>query len=249
MVMRTSTSLITRLTLGIVLGIASTAIRAQVSDPVVGTFDRMMALEARSADGRWRIQGRNILIGNARLRVLPVVEQRMTSGRNHLVGVRFEVEINGRRMPNLVCGQVGVGETGEEADQQAVRTWQGTFGEALFAALAAVPAEQRRRGHAVHEGALAIRFTTEQESLARHPALSVAAALDALAPILPVPDGSLHSVQIHVLVEPGRSADVEVSIDGKDSLAGMERLAALPWPRQSGPYSVKRALILRPDTP
>jgi hypothetical protein len=181
--------------------------------------------------------------------VRPKIEQMEKAGHKTLIGVAFDVAIDGRS-GELVFGTVGIGVGREAAMEIAVREWYGCAGQAIGAALAATPTALRLGPSSVHPGLTLARGEAPAGSLGTdemHRSLLalVEPVLDEVLP--PMTRTGFHSISLMVVVTRGEVTGGECRIDGAVNADVYRRVCRYPWPAGET-YMVKQFYVLRTRT-
>lgn len=244
--------------LGLVLGLACALGPAQAGtndtpgDGLAAAFDTLLqrASLAPRASGSFQVSGRDILVGGHRLRVTPRrAGSSATSKDLKIVGLQFDVMLDGKAQPALQHETLGIALSAEEAERLAMIDWVGQFGQPLLHELDGGRPVLRTRDLAVHAGELSLR--NGSAALAADALLSAERMLQVLQPVLPPARAGLQAVHVNVDREPGGGLKTKVVINGARSDAGSRLLAAQAWPAapatQVGAwYMASRSFVLVP---
>jgi hypothetical protein len=210
-------------------------------------FDRVMQqwMQGRRLAPDFTIEGRDLVAGGKRVQVKPQLEQVQPAGsqRNSTARVRFEVAIDGQPQPRLTQDVLGRGAHPEEAQTQALTMWHATVGHTILAAASGAEPTFKAGPWAVYAGVPDVRSAVAVAQ--DDPLLAPKRAIEAVAALLPAPDGRLHAVHLHLIVLPTGEAYGEVRIDDVHSPEAAKKLGAMPWPKSTAPYLVSRTFTLR----
>jgi len=196
------------------------------------------------ASPRYAVSDGAIAIGKQTVRITPVVESTTRQAGQFLLGVRFTVALGSAKQPQLSSGQVGIGSTVAEAVDAAVQEWYLGFGQALLKAIANERGQYKIGGLAVYPGTTGFRGQPPQGVTADTDQLQDR-MLRALAPVLPLPDGQLHSLQVIVAVQPNAPPSSQVMLDGQTSEPAATLATGLRWPEVASSFMYKQAFMLR----
>jgi hypothetical protein len=183
----------------------------------------------------------DVVIGERRLLISPVVENYIEQRGMHYYGVRFEITIDSIPQPRLTFGIVGSGTTRKEAARNAIAQWDFIFGKALFRATAQVPADKEMENFSVYMGGLITKGETHGISLEEF--VQPQEIFDMLSTMLPRRDGSLHTIQFILEIDNRHIIGGECRIDGQLDAKMCESLGNLIWPRTPSKYMLKQAFL------
>ena len=179
------------------------------------------------------VEGGIVKIGDRNLLISPVAENVAEKNENHYLGARFDISIDGKSQPQLSHGSVGVGNSPNDATLTAIYEWYTGFGQALFQAVAQVQADLNVANYDVYLSPISIRGERPNFSTGREPK----DILRALSSMFPRGDGSLHTIQIILLIGNHKIIDGECRIDGRINVELCETLRDLIWPSSSSLHS------------
>lgn len=226
---------------------------AQASDArLAEVFDKLMQSAGATdrATGVFAVAGREIVVGVHRIRVTPRHQGIKTTGKGiKIVGLNFDVAIDGRDHKQLAYQAVGLDLSEEAAEREAIVSWYRAAGRPLLTALGGTRPAFIVGDLAVHASLVSLQ--NGNQALANDPLFKAERFIEILKPVLPAADGQLHAVHVVVGFEPGGAFRAEAIIDGAVSDAGSKRLAAQRWPAagatQTGPwYLAHRSFVLAP---
>jgi hypothetical protein len=187
-----------------------------------------------------------LLVKGQRIEVLPIVEHSAQQGGRWLAGVRFDMRIDGSKEPKFSFGNVGVGESTEEAQLAAVQEWRAYFGTAFVAALLHGDRGLDVNGFRVYPGELGIRGPSPEQ---------VAQALrdidrtmfSTLAPLLSShsPDAFPMTLNVMVARHGSRNVEGECRLNGVASSQCWSLLSRVSWPTNESSYLFRKYYILK----
>jgi hypothetical protein len=169
-------------------------------DMVPRDFLRVMRLisEKPETEPKFNIDGHDIVVGAHRLRITTVVENNgMTRNGELLLGVRYDVAIDGEIQPLLTTGSVGFGSTAENVTEEVTVNWYMCFGKALMTAASGDPPSFRHAGLDVFDGAMQA-IGVPADVLTRDRRLDQRTIFAAIFPHLPPSDERLHAVHCYM---------------------------------------------------
>ncbi len=184
-----------------------------------------------------------VVVGNRRLLISPVVENSVERRGKRYYGVRFEITIDSIPQPRLTSAAVGSGATRKDAVWDAVAQWDHIFGKPLFRAVAQIPADKEIEKFSVYVGGLVTKTGTHDISPAE--IVLPQEIFDMLSPMLPQPDGSLHTIQFILEIGNRHIIGGECRIDGQLNTKMCESLGNLIWPKTPTKYIFKQAFLFR----
>jgi hypothetical protein len=187
-----------------------------------------------------------VVVHGQRIEVIPSIEQSLPQGGQWFTGVRFDIRLDGRDEPKYSFGAVGMGDSKEEAQHEAIQGWLAYFGKAFVAAMLQKDPGLEVAGFMVYPGALGMRGPSTDQ---------VAEALrdmdrtifSALAPMLSESTHETGPMTLNVMItrQGDGAVDGDCQLNGRGSTRGLAVLSHLSWPRNGSSYLLRKYYIFR----
>ena len=155
-------------------------------------------------------------------------------------GIRVTCDIDGRSVPSLDTGTVGIDSNRSASIKSALEDWTIEYGTPIVDALAGKNEKLRHRGFHVHAGPTGIRGPKPEGLGNFHERVfeTVGPVLETLAP------SAMHGLSIMVVGGNGRAIEGEVRLDGEPSEQLRRLVMQLDWPESATGYMLKQYYVL-----
>jgi hypothetical protein len=179
-----------------------------------------------------------LLVKGQRIEVIPSLEHSAQQGGTWLAGVRFDMRIDGTVEPKFSFGTVGIGESTEGAQREAIQEWRAYFTTAFVAAMLPGDRGLDVKDFRVFPGALGIRGpSTETVAKALH---------DMDRTLLSEPSKGAFQMTLNVMI--ARSGDGKVEgecrLNGVASPQCWSLVSRVSWPTNGSSYLFRKYYIL-----
>jgi len=216
---------------------------------LAGYVEKTLAgLSSKDELGRPVFKDGALAIGGQNVQIAATPEQSTQMNSRFIEAAAFEVRINSTAHPQLVFGAIGIGESRQDALETAVHEWYGSFGSALFAALADSNGPTLSLGgFSAYPGYMGIRGELPKGTWVNGSGDMHRRILAAISEHAPRTDNALHAVSLMLAMKPGASVEGEARIDARPSAAVLAALRSLDWPATHS-YLFKQVYVLKPKT-
>jgi hypothetical protein len=198
-------------------------------------------------------QGNLLTVGKHRIRVDYRIENTAQWDGKYLVTIAVDVMLDGKRLPALGAGSIGIDTTYDTALETAADEWSNLVGRAFIQALfprdtdpKPVSAAASRK---IYHGPVGIRGTpTVGEFDGTLKQLSAALPSFVARAFPQGTDPEWHGLTIIVAGDPNRGISSMCRVDSKDSAALTEAVTKLRWPKGPTSYMFKQFYLVTPTT-
>lgn len=187
-----------------------------------------------------------LLVKGQHIEVIPILEHSAQQGGRWLAGVRFDMRIDGSKEPKFSFGNVGIGESMEEAQYTAVQEWRAYFGTAFVAAMLHGSRGLDVNDFRVYPGELGIRGPSADK---------VAEALhdmdgklfSTLAPLLGPLNPEAFPLTLNMMITRQGDGNVEgeCRLNGLVSPQCWSLMSRVSWPTNGSSYLFRKYYIVR----
>lgn len=202
-------------------------------------LERQVAADPWARKHKWTLNSGTIVVGQHRVAIKP---EGAKESHKTIVGVHFEITLDGVPIPQLTYGSVGTGKSLAEAREAACNLWLGGFARALLPAIAGKPALLHTGQYDVYSGVGILRGDEPKKQLPDQSKL-FSILRPALGSLTAGPDWRSLDVKVG-LNEKG--VDCQVILDGRDAPELKKPLLREKWP--PGIYLYKVAYVLKRST-
>jgi hypothetical protein len=173
------------------------------------------------------------------------IEQGEGRDETFVVGVSISVEVDGRAVPALTSGAVGVDSSRQAALTTALEEWSAQYGTPILEALARRQPSLTAGGFDVYAGPTGVRGAKPEHLADIHAAL-FAVLTPELSRLVATP--TLHALTVTLVKEPAGAVDGEFRVDGAVSETLKQIALKVTWPGAPDAYMLKQFYVLVPNS-
>jgi len=215
----------------------SREISAMIAEPLTADITEQL----KGVD--YKRSGTTISVGDDKLEVFPFLENYGVQDSEHILGVRFDIHVDGKKDDRLTFGVVGNGKSRDTAQRNAVHHWWAAFAVPLITSIAHQNTDFTQSPYMAYFGSTVVRGEPPggwiADSKERHQKLTTA-----LIAILGKEPG-VKAIDLKVLVDSAGQLGGECRVNGRVSQEVLEGLRKLAWPTSDVGYMLYQVYILK----
>jgi hypothetical protein len=188
--------------------------------------------------------GNSVKIAGHTISTTAAVEQGEKRDDKFAIGVRISIEVDGRAVPALTSGGVGIDSSREAALTTALDEWSAGYGTPIVEAIARRQPALSAGGFDVYAGPTGIRGTKPDHLGDIHAPLFaiVTPELSQLAT-----PSTMHAMTLMLVRDRSGAVDGEFRVDGAVSERLKQLALKVTWPEASDSYMLKQFYVLIPS--